>query len=152
MLLNVFGFVGDHPDEGVELKDAHTQVDDVHWTPKETPQCWHKVCGTTERPKKCILEQLLSRERVDLSNRTRRTRRSKITSLKVGENIQPLTICCRFGGSSCLNLCSRFGESVMNLVCSGEQLRSCLSTGMGSDLGRNQKGTADMSVMVPAMR
>lgn len=68
------------------------------------------------------------------------------------EEDAPLAICCRSGGSSCLNLCSRFGESVMNLVCSGVQLRSCLSTGTGSDLGRNQNGTADTSVMVPAMR
>lgn len=70
MLLDVFGFVGDHPDEGVELKDGHTQVDDVHWIPKETLQSWHKVWGRMERPKKCIVEQLLSRERVDLSWQT----------------------------------------------------------------------------------
>lgn len=49
MLLDVFGFVGDHPDEGVELKDGHTQVDDVHRIPKETPQSWDKVCGTMEK-------------------------------------------------------------------------------------------------------
>lgn len=43
MFLDVFGFVGDHPNEGVELKDGHTQVDDVHWIPKEILQSWHKV-------------------------------------------------------------------------------------------------------------
>lgn len=49
MLLDVFGFVGDHPDEGVELKDGHTQVDNVHWIPKETPQSWDKVWGKMEK-------------------------------------------------------------------------------------------------------
>lgn len=48
MLLDVFGFVGDHPDEGVELKDGHTQVDDVHGIPKESPQSRHEVCGKME--------------------------------------------------------------------------------------------------------
>lgn len=47
MLLDVFGFVGDHPDEGVELKDGHTQVDDVHRIPKEPLQRRHKVWGET---------------------------------------------------------------------------------------------------------
>lgn len=96
--------------------------------------------GKVERPTQGILDQLLSRERGDLR-----------TSLKADANLNwPLNICCRLGGSSCLNLC--FGESVMNLACSGEQLKLCLSTGRGSALGRNQKGMADMSVMVPAMR
>lgn len=44
MLLNVFGFVGDHTDERVELQDGDAQVDDVYWISKETLQCWHKVC------------------------------------------------------------------------------------------------------------
>lgn len=48
MLLHVFRFVGDHPDEGVELKYAHAQVDDVHWIPKETLQSWHKIWGKME--------------------------------------------------------------------------------------------------------
>ncbi|TNN82066.1 hypothetical protein EYF80_007712 [Liparis tanakae] len=51
-----------------------------------------------------------------------------------------------------LNLCPVVGESLMKLVCSGVQLVLCFSTGMGSDLGRNQKGMADMRVMVPAIR
>lgn len=49
VLLDVFGFVGDHPDEGVELKDGHTQVDDVHWIPQESPQSWDKVCGKNSK-------------------------------------------------------------------------------------------------------
>lgn len=49
MLLDVFGFVGDHPDERVELKDGHTQVDDVHWIPEETLQSRHKVWGKMEK-------------------------------------------------------------------------------------------------------
>ena len=47
MLLNVFGFVGDHPNERVELNDCHTEVDDVHWTSKETLQSRHKFCIET---------------------------------------------------------------------------------------------------------
>lgn len=46
MLLNVFGFVGDHPNERVELNDGHAQVDDVHRISKETLQCRHKLCVT----------------------------------------------------------------------------------------------------------
>lgn len=64
MLLDVFGFVGDHPDEGVELKDGHTQVDDVHGIPKEALQSWNKVWGKIEKPKKSIVE------RADLSSIT----------------------------------------------------------------------------------
>lgn len=44
VLLNVLGFVGDHPDERVELQDGDAQVDDVHWVSKETPECWCKLC------------------------------------------------------------------------------------------------------------
>lgn len=66
--------------------------------------------------------------------------------------IVPLAMRCKLGGSSGLNLCCMVGESLMNLVCSGVQLVSCLSTGIGSDLGMNQKGIADMRVIAPAMR
>lgn len=44
MLLNVFGLVGDHANERVELNDGDAQVDDVHRIPKETLQCGHKFC------------------------------------------------------------------------------------------------------------
>lgn len=66
--------------------------------------------------------------------------------------ILPLAIRCKLAGSSGLNMCFKPGESLINLVCSGVQLVSCFSTGISSDFGRNQKGTADMRVMAPAMR
>lgn len=68
--------------------------------------------------------------------------------------VVPLAITCKLVGSSGLILWSRVGESgsLINLVCSGVQILSCLSTGIGKDLGRNQKGTADRSVTVPATR
>lgn len=48
VLLDILGFVGDHPDERVELQDGDAQVDDVHWVSKEAPQCWHKLCREEE--------------------------------------------------------------------------------------------------------
>lgn len=44
VLLDVFGFVGDHPDERVELNDGHAQVDDVHRISEETLHCGHEFC------------------------------------------------------------------------------------------------------------
>lgn len=43
VLLDVFGLVGDHTDERVELKDGDAQIDDVHWVSKETLQCRNKL-------------------------------------------------------------------------------------------------------------
>lgn len=62
----------------------------------------------------------------------------------------PLAISRRFAGSSGLNLCSMLGESLIKRMLSALQPKSCFATGMGSDLGRNQKGTAEMRVMMPA--
>lgn len=44
VLLDVFGLVGDHADERVELKDGDAQIDDVHWVSKEALQCRNKFC------------------------------------------------------------------------------------------------------------
>lgn len=44
VLLDVLGFVGDHPDERVELQDGDAQVDDVHWVSQKSPQRRCKLC------------------------------------------------------------------------------------------------------------
>lgn len=49
MLLNIFGFVGDHPNERVELYDGHEQVDDEELIFKKSLQCGHEFCMTEDK-------------------------------------------------------------------------------------------------------
>lgn len=44
MLLDVLGLVGDHANEGVQLDDRHTQVDQIHGVSQQSPQGRNKVC------------------------------------------------------------------------------------------------------------
>ena len=45
MLLDVLGLVGHHADEGVELDDGNTQVDQVNGISQQDPQGRDEICG-----------------------------------------------------------------------------------------------------------
>lgn len=47
VLLDVLGLVGDHANQGVELDDCHTQVDQVDAVAQQGAQRREKVCGDT---------------------------------------------------------------------------------------------------------
>lgn len=64
----------------------------------------------------------------------------------------PLAISRKLAGSSAWYLCSRRGESLMKLVCSGVHWAGPRSDGMGRERGRNQKGMAESRVITPAIR
>ena len=51
MLLDVLGLVGHHADEGVELDDGNTQVDQVNGVSQQDPQGRDEICrgNTTVR-------------------------------------------------------------------------------------------------------
>lgn len=48
VLLDVLGLVGDHADEGVELDDCHTQVDQVDAVAQQGAQRREEVCRETQ--------------------------------------------------------------------------------------------------------
>lgn len=50
VLLDVLGLVGHHADEGVELDDGDTQVDQVHGVSQQDPQGRDEIC---ERERCC---------------------------------------------------------------------------------------------------
>ena len=45
MLLDVLGLVSHHADEGVELDDGNTQVDQVNGVSQQDPQGRDEICG-----------------------------------------------------------------------------------------------------------
>lgn len=48
VLLDVLWLVGDHANEGVQLDDCHTQVDQIHMVSQQSSQGWNKVCRGTK--------------------------------------------------------------------------------------------------------